>query len=119
MFTHSKLWITNIPSNFPIPHIFEPLSSIPQWNMRVDNFIESIVVFAIDFYMIGGANIIMYTYDPCVLKEIRSFLESYQLKVHMKWIVVNSSTPKWIARIHVLKYQWTHYIHLFSHFTLF
>jgi hypothetical protein len=33
----------------------------------------------------------MHADDSHVLKEIHSFFESYQLKVHMKWIVVNSS----------------------------
>jgi hypothetical protein len=33
----------------------------------------------------------MHVDDLHVLKEIRSFFESYQLKVRMKWIVVNSS----------------------------
>jgi hypothetical protein len=59
--------------------------------MRVDNFIESVVVFVNRFLSDKGAIIIMYVDDPHMLKEVCSFLESYQLKVHMKWIVVNSS----------------------------
>jgi hypothetical protein len=59
--------------------------------MHVDNFIEFVVLFANRFMFDRRALIIMYVNDPCMLKEIHSFLESYQLKVHMKWIVVNSS----------------------------
>jgi len=33
----------------------------------------------------------MHVDDLWMLKEIFSFLESYQLKVRMKWIVVNSN----------------------------
>jgi hypothetical protein len=57
----------------------------------MDNFIESIVVFVDMFLLDKRAIIIMHVDDLQVLKDIRSFLESYQLKVRMKWIVVNSS----------------------------
>jgi hypothetical protein len=83
--------LADVPSNFLIPHIFESFSFIPPWNMRVDNFIESVVVFVNRFLSDKGAIIIMYVDDPHMLKEVCSFLESYQLKVHMKLIVVNSS----------------------------
>jgi len=57
----------------------------------MDNFIESIVFFADRFLSDRGPIIIIFVHDPRVLKEIRSFLESHQFKVHMKWIIVNSS----------------------------
>jgi hypothetical protein len=57
----------------------------------VDNFIESFVVFANRFLFNRGVVIIMHVDDLQMLQEICSFLENYQLKVRMKWIVVNSS----------------------------
>ncbi len=55
------------------------------------NFTESIVYFADRFLFDKGAVITMDVDDPQVLKEIHSFLESYQMKVCMKWLVVNSN----------------------------
>jgi hypothetical protein len=57
----------------------------------MDNFIESTMFFAYMFLSNRKVVIIMHVNDPQVLKDNRPFLESYQLKVHMKWIVVNSS----------------------------
>jgi hypothetical protein len=57
----------------------------------MDNFIEYAMVFTNRFLIDKGTIIIMHANDLRVLKEIHSFLESYQLKVHMKWIIVNSS----------------------------
>jgi len=57
----------------------------------MDNFIEYVVSFANKFLSDKGVIIIMNVDDPRVLKELRSILETYQLKVLMKWIVVNSS----------------------------
>jgi hypothetical protein len=57
----------------------------------MDNFIEFVMVFIYRFLSDRRIVIIMHANDLWVLKEIHSFLESYQLKVRMKWIVVNSS----------------------------
>jgi hypothetical protein len=72
-------------------HVFEPLSLILQWNKHVDNFIKSVVVFVDRFLSDRRVVIIVHVDDMCMLKEIHSFIKSYQLKVHMKWIVMNSS----------------------------
>ncbi len=87
--TRSTLLV--VPSTILILHISESFSFIPPWNKQVDNFIKSIIVFVDKFLFDRGAIIIMHGDDPQMLKEIRSFLENYQLKVQMKWIVVNSS----------------------------
>jgi hypothetical protein len=86
-----NLVLANIPSNLLIPHVSKPFSFIPQWNKRVDNFIESLVVFANRFLFDRRVIIIIHVDDLCMLNEISSFLENYQLKVCMKWIVVNSN----------------------------
>jgi hypothetical protein len=85
------LVLLHIPSNLIIPHVFKLFFFILPWNRRVDNFIKSVAVFVDRFLFGKRVVIIMHVNDLQVLKEIRSFLESYQLKVHMKWIVVNSS----------------------------
>jgi len=72
-------------------HVYEPVSLIPLWNKWMDNFIESIMFFTNKFLSSRGAIIIMHVDDLQRLKEICSFLESYHMKVCMKWFVVNSS----------------------------
>ncbi len=67
----------DVPTNLPIPHIFELLSFIPQWNMHVDNFIESIVVFVDRFLFDRKVVIMMHGVDLWVLKNICSILENY------------------------------------------
>jgi hypothetical protein len=67
----------DVPTNFPIPQIFELLSFIPQWNMHVDNFIKSIVVFVDRFLFNRKVVIMMHVNDLWVLKEICSILENY------------------------------------------
>jgi len=69
--------LSDVPTNLPIPHIFELLSFIPQWNMHVDNFIKSIVVFVDRFLFDRKVVIMMHGDDLWVLKEICSILENY------------------------------------------
>jgi hypothetical protein len=57
----------------------------------MNNFIEFVVVFANKILFDKRVIIIMHVDDPHMLKEIHSFLESYHLKVCMKWLVVNSN----------------------------
>lgn len=94
MFSHNKvdLILVNVPLNLLILHIFKPLSLILPWNKRVDKFIKSIVVFIDKFLFDRKVVIIMHVDDPRVLKEICSFLNNYQLKVCMKWTIMNSSS---------------------------
>jgi hypothetical protein len=69
--------VTYIQTNLPIPHIFELFSFIPQWNMHVDNFIKSVVVFANRFLFNTKVVIMMHANDLWVLKEICSIIENY------------------------------------------
>ncbi len=87
------LVIIDVPSNLLVLHIFKPLSFILPWNRQVDNFIESTMCFVDGFMSDRGVVTTMHVDDSQVLKEIDSFMESYQLKVRMKWVVINSS-PK-------------------------
>jgi hypothetical protein len=67
--------LADVACNFPIWHVFEPLSLIPR-NKQVD-FIKSTMFFANMFLCNRRAITIMHANDLRVLKEINSFLESY------------------------------------------
>jgi hypothetical protein len=67
----------DVPTNLPIPHVFDQLFFIPQWNMHVDNFIKSIVIFVDKFLSDRKVVIMMHAYDLWVLKEIHFILENY------------------------------------------
>jgi hypothetical protein len=85
------LVIVYVPSNLLLIHVFEPFSLILLWNKQVYNFTESIVYFVSKFLFDKGVVITMDADHMQVLKEICSFLESYQMKVCMEWFVVNSN----------------------------
>ncbi len=85
------LVIAYVPSNFLLIHVFEPFSLILLWNKQMYTFTESIVYFVDKFLFDKGPVITMDADDMQVFKEIRSFLESYQMKVCMKWLLVNSN----------------------------
>lgn len=53
--------------------------------------IESIVFFVNKFLYDRKVVLIMHANDLRVLKEIQSFLDSYHMKVQMKWIIINYS----------------------------
>jgi hypothetical protein len=56
------LVLVDVPSNFLIPHGYEPLSFIPPWNRQVDNFFKS-TVFFVKFLFDKGVVIIMHVDD--------------------------------------------------------
>jgi hypothetical protein len=45
------LIIAEVPRNLPVPHVLDLVSSIPNWNVRVDNYVVSIFGFA-DKYLV-------------------------------------------------------------------
>jgi hypothetical protein len=70
------LVLAHVPFNLPILHFFEFFFFIPPWNRHVDNFIQSVVVFANKFLYDKQVVIMMHADDQCVFKDIHSFLES-------------------------------------------
>ncbi len=42
------------------------------------------------FLLIDGVVLLFHLDDPQVLKEIKSYLETYSFQICMKWVVVNS-----------------------------
>jgi hypothetical protein len=67
----------DVPINLPIPHIFELIFFIPQWNMHVDNFIKSVVVFADRVLFDRKVVIMMHVDDLWVLKKIHFIVVNY------------------------------------------
>ncbi len=55
--------LLDVPSNLSILHIFKPISFIPPWNKRVDDFIESTMFFANRFLFDRKVVIIMRAFD--------------------------------------------------------
>lgn len=63
-----QLVLANILGNLPVPMVSMNSSYIPSWNRRVDDYIVAIFDFVEKF---------LASNDLKVLKEVRSYLESY------------------------------------------
>jgi hypothetical protein len=63
---------------------------IPPWNWKVDEYIVAVFDFAEKFLAFDGDVLLVHPDDLKVLKEIRSYVESYGFQIWMKWVVVNS-----------------------------
>jgi hypothetical protein len=85
----ARLIIVEVPGNLPILHLFDVVSNIPKWNAKVDNYVASIFGFVDKYVVRDGCILLFYDDDFCVLKDIKSYLENYDLKIHSKFIVVN------------------------------
>ncbi len=65
------------------------VSTIPKWNVRVDNYVISIFGF-VDKYLAWDSCVLFFYDDDRVLKEIKSYLENYNFKIHSKFVIVNN-----------------------------
>ncbi len=81
--------IAEVPGNLPIPHVLDLVLTIPKWNAKVDNYVVSIFGF-VDKYLARDGFVLFFYDDDRVLKKIKSYLESYNFKIHLKFVVVNN-----------------------------
>ncbi len=76
--------------NFLVLHMLEHISSIPKWNAKVDNYVTSIFGFADNYLTRDGCVLFVYNDNFWVLKDIKSYLENYNFKIHSKFTVFNN-----------------------------
>jgi hypothetical protein len=65
-------------------------NDILAWNKKVDEYIVGVFDFAHIFLAFDGVVLLFHLDDLKVLKEVKSYLESYDFKIQMKWVMVNS-----------------------------
>jgi hypothetical protein len=85
----TDLVIAQVLGNLPIPHVLDLVLPIPKWNARVDNYVVSIFGF-VDKCIARDGCILFFYDDDWVLKEIKSYLENYNFKIHLKFAIVNN-----------------------------
>jgi len=85
-----NLIIAKVPRNLHVVHVLNPVSSIPKWNARVDNYIASIFGFANKYIAKDESIFFFYNDNFWVLRDIKSYLENYNFKIHSKFVVVNN-----------------------------
>jgi hypothetical protein len=71
-------------SNLHVLHVLDLVSSIPKWNVKVDNYIVPIFGFADKYVARDGSIFFFYDDDFQVLKNIKSYLENYNFKIYSK-----------------------------------
>jgi hypothetical protein len=72
------LGLDDVPWNLLTPLILIVPSKIPPWNRKVDAYNVSIFDFAKKFLATNGVVLLFHLDDLYVLKEVRSYLESYR-----------------------------------------
>jgi len=86
----ANLIIVEVLGNLLVSHVLDLVSTIPKWNVRMDNYVISIFGFA-DKYLTKDGSIFFYYDDHFrVLKDIKSYMEDYNFKIHSKFIIVNN-----------------------------
>ncbi len=63
---------------------------IPAQNQKVNEYIATIFDFVKKFLAFDGVVLLFCQDDLRVLKEVKSCVENYGLKIQIKWVVVNS-----------------------------
>jgi hypothetical protein len=72
-----QLVFIDFPRNLLVPFMFKNPNDIPTWNKKVDEYIVAILDFAHIFLAFDGAILLFHPNDLKVLKEVKSYLESY------------------------------------------
>jgi hypothetical protein len=78
------LVVAEVPSNIPVPLVFEALSSVPQWNKKMVNYVYFISGFANKYLHAFGVIVFFHDDDLLVFKEIKSFLENNGYEIHSR-----------------------------------
>ncbi len=75
--------------DLPIPHVSNPLGVTLSWNVKVQNYVVSIFGFAKKFLVGHGFVLLFHDDDFQMLREIKSYLETYGFKIQSKKFLVN------------------------------
>jgi hypothetical protein len=85
-----QLIFANVIGNLLDPFISKNLDDISTWNKKVDECIAEVFDFAQILLGFDGAVLLFHPDDLIILKEVKSYLESYGFQIRMNWAVVNS-----------------------------
>ncbi len=81
--------IVEVPSNLSIPFMSKPTNIVAFWNRHINNYIYGVFGFANKYLCDNGAIVVFHDDDPCVLKEIKSYLETNEYEIHSRWAIIN------------------------------
>jgi hypothetical protein len=81
--------IVEVPSNLSIPFMSKPTNIVAFWNRHINNYIYGVFGFANKYLYDNGAIVVFHDDDPCVLKEIKSYLETNEYEIHSRWAIIN------------------------------
>jgi hypothetical protein len=85
-----SLILVDVPRRLPLPFVSTSPIKIHVWNRLVEDYMVHVFDVANKFLASDGAILLFHHDNLHVLKEIRSFLESYSFHIWMKWAIVNS-----------------------------
>jgi hypothetical protein len=62
---------------------------VPFWNQHIVNYVFWVFGFANKYLRLDGLVVVFHHHDPCVLKEIKSYLEGNGYEIQLRWVVSN------------------------------
>jgi hypothetical protein len=83
------LIIVDIPENLPVPGISVGSSTIPSWNIRPENFVDTIFEFADNYIHDNAALLLFHANDRELQLEIEDCASTYDFKLLMDWWALN------------------------------
>jgi hypothetical protein len=72
-----------------IPHVSNPLGVTLSWNVKVQNYVVSIFGFTKKFLVSHRFVLLFHDDDFQMLREIKSYLETYGFKIQSNFFLVN------------------------------
>jgi hypothetical protein len=85
-----SLVLANVPWDLLVPFVLTSPTKIPVYNRLVEDYVVFVFYFVDKFLTTNGAILFFHPNDLCVLKEMKSYLESYSFQIRVKWAIVNS-----------------------------
>jgi hypothetical protein len=83
------LMIMDIPEGLPIPMVSSLASSIPEWNKRGDDFLQTVFDFASGLVHDNGVLLLFHPDDLQMRADIRGCMKAYHFSLFKEFMGVN------------------------------
>jgi hypothetical protein len=103
--------IMDIPEGLLVPMVSSPASSIPEWNKREDDFLQTVFDFASGLVHDNGVLLLFHPDDLQMRVDIRGCMKAYHFSLFKKFMGVNrlqltsaKNTSKTVSESCILKF---------------
>lgn len=82
------LFIAEVPSNLLVPLVSKHMTDVSFWNRHIKNYVYGVLGFANKYFHPDDVVIVFHDDPPCVLKEIKSYLEGNEYEIWLRWVMI-------------------------------